>query len=401
MFLNARAARSIFLICLNAILLTACQHDDPKTVTVTSPGRYSATNIDSTSESSADTATRTLELQVNENQLPASLKDLAKKLNQREDISFDQLTRAWIEQHRAVYFARQNNNTGPVVGVDRAHYPYSVIGKLVSSMTRRQSPTTNKGEYEGELENFLSKMRPPLVKLQYQAAATTLFDAIIDGRLQGYSGTVLNQIVFRALGSKLYRDFNFVVIFESGHVLPGYVENARINGERKLYLYGMETMTSGKGIKFYGELSQLQNVAQPIRVVDAELFALIEIFKSHVTDPAQLNLAVEKALKVTAEKYGINLDALEAKLKTGHLRSAQSYISDQYRVALNPLVSTSEITLTASPFAFIRNSDVSAIPAAVQDRPFAMQLLADFSSVEVWNRSADIIRDLSVERPRQ
>ena len=90
---------------------------------------------------------------------------------------------------------------------------------------------------------------------------------------------------------------NPVVILESGHVLSGYISTST-NG---IKLIGIENTVKGKGIKRYQDLSNYNGTN--IRIVDSELFVLVEIFKNEIKN---VNEVAKQVLDLTAKKYGFN-----------------------------------------------------------------------------------------------
>jgi hypothetical protein len=177
----------------------------------------------------------------------------------------------------------------------------SFISKITAGVN---SPDLSeiKSRYENNIEKQFGK------KTLYNKAAVSILDLIGDNKLQCYSGTVLNQIVMRTLYTAgEFRDRHLVIIFESGHVLPGYFELEA----KGFHLYGIETTVKGRGMVDYGMASELK---APIRIVDAEYFALVETLKTNLKDPAK---TVDSIVKMTAEKYGIAVSAIDISLTRG------------------------------------------------------------------------------------
>ena len=122
-----------------------------------------------------------------------------------------------------------------------------------------------------------------------------------------HSGTVCFSLAARqALGPAAYERGNFVTIFTQGHVLGGY-----INGRGELV--GIESTASGPAIKRFGPIKELDKLNLPVRIADANLFAVYEIFKDHLSPEANRQIA-KTILRKTALKYGLPLEQTEAKV---------------------------------------------------------------------------------------
>jgi hypothetical protein len=132
--------------------------------------------------------------------------------------------------------------------------------------------------------------------LEYDVARSSMLDPLLDNVAQCYSGTMLFTQVARRIPGQTYRAKNFVTIFTSGHVLPGYAKSTG-NGYE---LYGIETTQSGRAEKFYGNVDALP---QGTVVVDADYFLLTEIFKGRLENACEVQ---NKIIELTAVKYGIN-----------------------------------------------------------------------------------------------
>ncbi|MCB0394067.1 MAG: hypothetical protein KDD25_05880, partial [Bdellovibrionales bacterium] len=116
--------------------------------------------------------------------------------------------------------------------------------------------------------------------------------------------------------AKIYDQMNRVMIFQAGHILPGYME--RIG--KTFRLYGIETTVKGKGIVDFGPV---ENLSVPIRVVKANDFIAQEIFKSYLSlDEA--NMLAENMLESAANEYGIPLKNLEEIIRSKSGEIAES-----------------------------------------------------------------------------
>ena len=133
-------------------------------------------------------------------------------------------------------------------------------------------------------------------EIKYNLSAISLPYILIDKKLQCYSSTMLHQLVLR--NHTNFLNMNSVVIFEEGHVLSGYMSQ-----EGNLWkLIGIENTVRKKGIKNYQDLTNYSG--KDIRVVDSELFALVEIFKNEISN---VNEVAKQVFDQTAQKYGFDV----------------------------------------------------------------------------------------------
>lgn len=103
----------------------------------------------------------------------------------------------------------------------------------------------------------------------YNKEANSPFDVMFRQRMQCYSGTVIHTLAWRLGGKDYYQKQNPVVIYESGHILTGYMVP---NKSGKFEMFGIETTVEGKAIKKYGLTEKLN---QPIRIIDGDFFFIV------------------------------------------------------------------------------------------------------------------------------
>lgn len=164
-----------------------------------------------------------------------------------------------------------------------------------------------------------------------------------EGAAQCYSGTSLFEVLFRkTFGQGIFKELNRVVIFEAGHILPGYA----IRNENRWHLYGVETTVAGKAVTDFGYTNDIK---EPIRVVDANDFVVTEIFKRHL-DSARAELMVKAILKSTADQYEIEVEALEKMIQS----KVGSVVSSSKGIGTAKLTkeSWSSGKINSSPFSF-------------------------------------------------
>lgn len=129
-------------------------------------------------------------------------------------------------------------------------------------------------------------------ELNYEKSAVTLSHLSKENLMQCYSGTVMHTLA--AQGSVIGGRYLQVVIFESGHVLSGYLH--QVGSE--WHLTGIETTAEGKALVHYGPYLA---IAPKIRVVEARHFLMVEAFKYHLKNPGYVASA---ALRISGAMVG-------------------------------------------------------------------------------------------------
>lgn len=161
----------------------------------------------------------------------------------------------------------------------------------------------------------------------YNANATSIVDICKNNELQCYSGTVLNQVLARKLlGRDEFQNQNPVIIFESGHVLPGYME-PKIGGG--WHLHGIETTSLGAAEVTYGDTTKLN---RDIRVIDAKDWILSELFEDCMAKPKEF---ADEVLARTAKGYGIPLAVTEKAIHDKHAPNTNMTVGALKGAALN------------------------------------------------------------------
>ncbi|MEZ4871012.1 MAG: hypothetical protein R2827_01960 [Bdellovibrionales bacterium] len=158
------------------------------------------------------------------------------------------------------------------------------------------SPLQSKPKYEEKIE---AQNQKPII---YNIDANTIGHLLNDSKMQCFSGTdfYMLHLSRKLAGSEIVKE-NMVVILENGHILPGQM----ILVNDKWRLYGIETTKSGEAIIDKGWAAQLHLKGKLSRVVSAELYYAVQVFKDHFASPADLDAAVNSAIDQTAKKYGI------------------------------------------------------------------------------------------------
>lgn len=224
--------------------------------------------------------------------LTESKRDLYRAIANGESVPFGAISRAMMEDHFRNWKGRHPEDERELDEMVRG------IQGLVAG-----APASELGETKAAVEaKLLGAIGTPLI---YNAQAISIFDALYQNRAQAYSGTLLLTLAAREnWGKPKIEAANLVVIYESGHVLPGYLQKV---GE-EWHLIGIETAVEGTGRVLYGEVNHaMQNEDRMIRVVDAQLFALVELYKFDADDILDM---ANQALVQTAAKYGIREPSL-------------------------------------------------------------------------------------------
>lgn len=225
-------------------------------------------------------------------------------INRKEPVAFGKVTDLMLEDHLAASLSRTAGEPKSDSSTARI-FLNRLVDKAMGS-----NANEIKAAYELELERIVGA---PVV---YNRDFTSVLDISRFGKLQCYSGSILHELVIREkFLAGHFRDSNFVVIFESGHVLPGFM----IQEGASFRLFGVETTASGRARIDYGLASSLDS---SVRVVDAELFALVELFKFELKDGAIL---ANEVLKRTADRYQIARPFL---IETSNY-AQQSYAADR------------------------------------------------------------------------
>lgn len=211
------------------------------------------------------------------------------KIEQGELIPFNELTDALIELHRK--HGQKEISSNELNGL---------LLKFRSGANKSNPSKVKESSEDAIFAHFKEDSA-------YSAAAASIADICTQNELQCYSGTVLNQVLARKLlGRDDFQKQNSVIIYESGHVLPGYME--REEGDWRLY--GIETTSLGPAQINYG---LTKNLKRDIRIIDASDWILSEIFEDCMTKPKEF---AEEVLARTSKQYHIPLAVTEAAIRS-------------------------------------------------------------------------------------
>ena len=179
-------------------------------------------------------------------------------------------------------------------------YLHSLIDQIADVKHATDLPSL-KLEYESNLERIFSS------KTKYNADANTLVDICANNKLQCFSGTVLNQVVARkVLGASEYEKQHPVIIYEEGHVLPGFM----VLTEQGWQLVGIESTIKGAA-----QMAPLlaKDLKRPMKIYDANDWILFQLFKDCLDSPKTTG---EEMLSRATKKYSISPMAAELAAQT-------------------------------------------------------------------------------------
>jgi hypothetical protein len=184
-------------------------------------------------------------------------------------------------------------------------YLHSLLDRIADVKDSTDLPSL-KVEYENNLERIFSS------KTKYNADAKSLVDICSNNRLQCFSGTVLNQVVARkVLGASEFEKQHPVVIYEEGHVLPGFM----VLTEQGWQLVGIESTIKGAAKM---EPLLVKDLTRPMKIYDANDWILFQLFKDCLENPKATG---DQMLSRASKKYSISPLAAELAAKTGSASS--------------------------------------------------------------------------------
>jgi hypothetical protein len=358
---------SAVILC-SAALMTACGGRDPKAAT------GDTLTAKEFSQDTTPVDTSRLGIKIDENAvIPSYMKDVTDQEEKGHKPGFSKITDALIN-------TQLGNATTAPRNMDPKKYYKALLANLAASMQIGTNVFNNRNEYEAELNWQLKRSGAKNTHLIFNQGSGSLTALLRDGEMNSYSGTILNQILFRTFHHKVYDQFKFVIVFESGNILPAVVAS---DNQGQAVLWGLETTVPGingtvGGFKNYGLIKNLDKLKQPLRVIDAHYFAVIEAFRPYMTN---IDDVIASALKETATKYGMPLAAMENRFQSG--------------LAL-PLANP-------SPFSFVMPDQADVFPKGAVERIPAYALDPDYSTADIWNPSKQgkVIKILAVPVPKK
>jgi hypothetical protein len=246
------------------------------------------------SESNPDLVSYSLKMDMDESAQPsADLKQLIADINSGKPVSFSRITRQLMEKHAKASSQATSDQI--------AQFVNRITPKNITSLNGRQT----KQSYEAAIGGDLI----------YNRDKSNVTDIMLEKKMQCYSGTYLYQLVTRQAGAPAFRARNEVVIFEKGHVRPGYFQffkNSKV-------LVGIETTQAGPAGEWISSLGNGNTSLGSRCVVDAELYAIVELAQNYLKNKSEV---VKQAYAQTAKKYGFEVDPV-CQPEVSHSSTAQ------------------------------------------------------------------------------
>jgi len=218
-------------------------------------------------------------------------KALYEQMLSKQEISYDLLTEAFVEKHLEAHLSSFVDQSWKN---EAARSLKEEVWAILESLGRPVSfrdPHQFKVDWESRLG-----------VLEIDPQALTILDVLMNKKIQAYSGTSLELILWRLkLSEEEFKKRNFVVIFERGHLLPGYL----VKDEEDWILFGLEMTTLGPSKVYFGPTSQLQF---PIRLISADEFLIGEVFADFFSNTEKVK---RNFLEKSSQLYGVSLSTCE------------------------------------------------------------------------------------------
>ena len=208
------------------------------------------------------------------------------RIRSKAPFRFGDLTQALVKD-QYLNWADRKGKDARIPTIEQAY-------KQIQNLAAEVVQGSDLGKIKLDLETKLLQSRP----LVYNSQAISAFDVLMDGKVQSYSGTMLLMLLLReGWGAEALGNSNVVAIYESGHVLPGYL----VLIDKVWHLFGVE-MTSGSMARVvYGPVNEAVK-ARMLRIVSAGLFGLVELFKFESDNAIAMT---NEALRLTSLQFGI------------------------------------------------------------------------------------------------
>ncbi len=221
------------------------------------------------------------------------------KVQKKESIKVQELIDIILNRHVS---------EAPSFGNDTALTSEAIVAQMQAAISAAAS--NDPSALKVQLETTQSQLSNTSVV--YNSKATSVANFFRDSRLQCYSGTLLNVLLYK-LSLKGMTDPSRipVVIYESGHVLPGYI--AQRGGDYRLF--GVESTAEGTALIDYGFTNEVhEKVPHALRVVLMNDFLVIEALKDKLlldvdTGKALIDIATDKL-----KTYKLNVAKLEERI---------------------------------------------------------------------------------------
>lgn len=249
------------------------------------------------------------------NMLSPAKQRLVNANNAGVKVSFNEVTNLAVEDHLLAYNRLNTIIDAPTVNATNSITTVNNEASAFQQKLQKVQLTldslsleisgTDYLETKVKYENAIKTMHNNK-EMDYHQNATTILHMLDKNQMQCFSGIEMNLILNRKqFTGKDFRSKNLVVIISPNHGKPGIF--VKENGA--WYLFSVETTATGDAIQFEGGIQELAN--KPYRIITADLYQYINLFTYAFKTQEEEDAIMYKALKISAEKYGLNLEAME------------------------------------------------------------------------------------------
>lgn len=208
--------------------------------------------------------------------------------------NFNVLTKMLIHKHQVAF-----NSSG--LAQDQAKWTDAEFTNAIVELTPSNVASMDGFTVKLAIDEKLVK-RNGGKPLLYNRDHTTIASPMRLGRMQCYSGSILQLLVTRQMTAAQFQKLKMVMILTPGHIMPGFM----VSEGGSYRLLGIETTVVGRGRTDFG-LSRNLNIA--IRVIDADVFTQMEVLGNAIENSQEV---MQWALQETAKLYDIPLQKTEA-----------------------------------------------------------------------------------------
>lgn len=280
----------------------------------------------------------------------------------------DALIDAFVELHSLAFAASGVATTTEVLGAPIPSTMKAILQNLARESNVNQADQMElKKSLDAAIDNELGE-------ILYNKDHVSFYSYFEKQRMQCFSGTSLYEVI-RHMRAGYNLDMA-VIIFENGHVLPGYMQ--RIGRSNRFELVGMETTVIG-GKKSYGPADEIQG---GVRVIEANFFLATEIFEEKILN---MQAVFNKALEITAAKYGLPLVQIEQTIPNPVIEYDPQ---NELEIDVASLQEGFEERINRSMFAF---GSSAGVPSGDQERREVEELAPQASGVNIASGNWDVI----------
>lgn len=225
--------------------------------------------------------------------LPGRLRTIYKSLQRDGQVAQADVIKAQVYEEIAKYEFR----TGQNLNDNGVYQNIMKIAGMIPSQIR----------LDGLKNAYLNVLRAKnSAEVELNANNNTLVDPIVEGRMNNLSASKLFDFMLRAKNINTGANSNMVMIFQNGHVTPGFLvqpnpaQNPNAGYRPKWNLIGIEATSKGLGFLHFGDPDYFNG---DLQIIDADEFLMIELFHSHLNNPMR---TVRQALRRTCSKYSLS-----------------------------------------------------------------------------------------------